>query len=306
MNLVKKVSRRLQPWRFRRRHDLWRLLMRLPPMTLTRNTRHGRMSFSTGDHVVGEHLFLFGHAEYELVERALAQVRRYGGAGSRPYLIDIGANIGTICIPLLLHEGFQRGLAIEPAPENVHYLRKNAAQNGLAERLTVIPMGLSAEKSTLRLELDPTNPGDHRIRMGTTAAPELHSESKRTVIEVAVDTLDHILAENGVAAEDIAAIFMDVQGHEGYVLQGAQHTLAAGMPLVMEFWPYGLRRAGTDPQMLATLLQPYYTHLVDLRAEAAGLQPLSYLNTIMNGLKDDQFTDVILFRNPTTTLRGEA
>jgi FkbM family methyltransferase len=298
MMVFEKVKRRIRPWLFTR-HDIWRLLKRLPAMTVTLNTQHGRMSFSTGDHVVGEHLFLFGHAEYDLVEKALAQVRRLGGLSGRTYVLDIGANIGTICIPLLLHEGFPKAVAIEPAPENVYYLRRNAAQNGLAERLTIVPVGLSSTKSTLRLELNPTNPGDHRIRMETPAgAPELQGESTREVIEIAVDTLDHVLQEKGISPSDIAVIFMDVQGHEGYVLQGAQETLARGTPLVMEVWPYGLRRAGTDPYMMSTLLSSHYTHFIDLRAESNSLQPITMLDKIIDTLKDDQFTDVVLFRQP--------
>jgi hypothetical protein len=45
-----------------------------------------------------------------------------------------------------------------------------------------------------------------------------------------------------ISAAEIDLVWMDVQGHEAHVLAGA--TCLAGVPVVTEFWPFGLRRAG--------------------------------------------------------------
>ena len=45
---------------------------------------------------------------------------------------------------------------------------------------------------------------------------------------------------------------IDVQGFEMSVLKGATRVLAENrnIAVLMEFWPYGLRKAGTDPREL--------------------------------------------------------
>jgi hypothetical protein len=52
------------------------------------------------------------------------------------------------------------------------------------------------------------------------------------------------LAEGGdIAVAETTVVWVDAQGHEGQILAGAQ-TLLGRVPMVLEFWPYGLRRAG--------------------------------------------------------------
>jgi hypothetical protein len=36
---------------------------------------------------------------------------------------------------------------------------------------------------------------------------------------------------------------MDTQGYEGCIMKGAQNVLQNKVPMVVEFWPYGLDRA---------------------------------------------------------------
>jgi hypothetical protein len=46
---------------------------------------------------------------------------------------------------------------------------------------------------------------------------------------------------------------MDTQGYEGHVLAGARRLLDSGTPLVMEFWPYGIKRVNYFELMKAAL-----------------------------------------------------
>ena len=48
-------------------------------------------------------------------------------------------------------------------------------------------------------------------------------------------------------------IWMDVQGYEGHVLSGAPLTLSKKMPLVIEFWPYGMERANSFDKLKNSL-----------------------------------------------------
>ncbi len=282
---------------FPRRQKVWQALKYLPAFTLTVNTKHGRLSFSSHDRVIGEHLFLYKQVDYDFIAKSVALMKQYASFDQERYVIDIGANIGIVCIPLVAENHFPRALAFEPTPNSVAYLKQNILQNGLSEKIDVFAMGLSSSRSEMEMELSSESPGDNRIRLTTTKPlPNLHHEDRRRVIRVPLNTLDTVLQDANLKPQDIQAIFLDVQGHEWYVLQGAQTVLATGVPLLMEVWPYGLNRAGTDLISLGDLLAKYYTHLVDMRQESLVLQSITAFTSIADALKDDQFTDVCLFR----------
>lgn len=51
---------------------------------------------------------------------------------------DIGAHIGTVTVAVLLDNPDATAVCVEPIPENLDVLRANLAENGLAERATVL------------------------------------------------------------------------------------------------------------------------------------------------------------------------
>lgn len=59
-------------------------------------------------------------------------------------------------------------------------------------------------------------------------------------------------------------IWMDTQGFEGHILTGASKALAKRTPLVIELWPYGMKRAGLFSSLKAALLQTNYESFYNL------------------------------------------
>jgi len=61
-------------------------------------------------------------------------------------------------------------------------------------------------------------------------------------------------------------IKMDVQGFEGHALRGLEQTIRNSPRLVMmsEFWPDGLRSAGTDPHQLLSQLEQWGLKISEL------------------------------------------
>lgn len=53
-------------------------------------------------------------------------------------LIDVGAHIGTVAIAFLLDNPDAKAVAVEPLPENVEMIRRNAESAGVADRLVII------------------------------------------------------------------------------------------------------------------------------------------------------------------------
>lgn len=73
-------------------------------------------------------------------------------------------------------------------------------------------------------------------------------------IDVETVTLDHFF-ETQMANQRLDVLKMNVEGAEGLVIDGANHILMNCKPfIVMEFWPEGLKRVGTNPATLLTQL----------------------------------------------------
>ena len=207
------------------------------------STFTGPMFVFAADGVIGRSLIDSGHFGEHKIDEVLAYLVSHHGFVPGTF-VDIGANIGTHLVHALQPDRFTMGVGVEADSDNFRLLQANAAVRGLTNRCRLINVALSSEKGHATLERCPTNYGDHRIRVaGIDGLPDL-GESARTLCVVQQDTADNVLA-----AADIdwskTLTWMDTQGHEGQILAGATATLGEQAPaVVMEFWPYGLERAG--------------------------------------------------------------
>jgi FkbM family methyltransferase len=185
-------------------------------------------------------------------------------------VLEIGANIGTETVSLLMRHGVKRVVAIEPDAENVRFLRANLALNGVQDRVAIYEMALSDADGTVVLERSRDNWGDHRVRVGGAFGPDLHYEGLRTTTEVTARRLDSLVDVGEVDLDEIDLVWMDAQGHEGHILSGAERLLAARVPIVTEYWPYGLARVGALERFHA-LVARHYRAVVDLREPTVAL-----------------------------------
>ena len=238
---------------------VWHYLHGFPEFSLLTRTRHGWMTYSNKDVAIGRLLFLEGHFEYELIARTVALLRELalprGGL-----LVDVGANIGTVTLTLLREGIFGSAIAVEPIPGNYRRLTRNLWLNGLRHRVRLIQGAAGIEAGTLRMTLSPTNHGDHRIQPSVSLGPERMMESTWSSVDVQCDRLDDLVAER----PDL--LWMDVQGFELRVLQGAPRLLAAGVPVVMEFAPYWIAQAGVDVTEFCEFFSSRFGTFFDLRA----------------------------------------
>lgn len=60
-------------------------------------------------------------------------------------LIDVGAHIGSVAIAFLLDNPKARAIAVEPLPENVEMIERNADSAGVRDRLTVMADAIGAK-----------------------------------------------------------------------------------------------------------------------------------------------------------------
>ena len=245
---------------------------------------HGRETFivHTRD-PIGRDLYVHGEYDFGKVERSLGLL----GRRSAGTLVDIGANIGSVCIPAVARGIAERAIAVEPEPVNCAMLRANVAMNGLNDRITCFENALGAhDDREVLLELSEENKGDHRIEATTGA-----TRGRRSVA-VQMRRLDSLVPS---LDPDRDLIFMDVQGFEKFVLDGAGVHLASRVPIAMELWPEGMMEHCTFDDLFDVI--GGYSHFYDLNlAPAPVLTPLGALRELWDGYirGDVGFGDILL------------
>ncbi len=208
------------------------------------------------DNGIGKDVFATGEYDFQKFIQAFDLCNKNLNGRKKPtILIDAGANIGTICIPAVARGFVRRAVAIEPAPLNCRLLRANIALNDLCNSIVVHECALGASTDVeLALELHETNFGDHRIRVNTDDDIELKNK-----VHVKSGTLDGLCP--AVDYMD-SLLWMDIQGYEGFALLGGKDLLKTRIPLIIEFWPYGIRQAGAFSPLKAAVA--YYDGYFDL------------------------------------------
>ena len=197
---------------------------------------------------------MYGEFEFDKFVRSLKYLPDF----HRGLLLDIGANIGSICIPAVSRGYFGRAIAFEPELQNFELLEANVRLNRLSQLVDCRRLALGGQDNVrLSMELSTSNFGDHRIRV--TSREGDFSERSRATVEVSSMRLDSVI---GADAEDVSLMWMDTQGYEGFVLSGAERLMSRGVPLVSEFWPYGMERVQSYEPFKASLNK--YTTFLDL------------------------------------------
>jgi FkbM family methyltransferase len=199
--------------------------------------------------------------------------------------LDIGANVGYYTALAVARIGSGKIIAIEPDPENFDYLQKTVAANH-APNVICIPQAVAAEKCVLVLYRSTSNRGDNRLY------PNNLCDSS---IEVPVSTVDQLMRQYDVGAVNLVKI--DVQGFEGHVIQGMQYTILGSpdLTLLMEFWPFGLRSAGTDPEGLLVELERMGFRLYELTPKGS-LAALTSKQALILRYPGRRYTNIAGFR----------
>lgn len=204
---------------------------------------YGDFEGSRDDRVVIEEYKRLGTWAPELV--SLITQRLLVGAGAEAgqgTFIDVGANIGLVCIPVL-ERSAARAICFEPEPRNFAYLSRNLARHGLSSRAVCHAAACHNTTGQMALALSPDNLGDHRLQRPVSADSE--AGARHTVL-VPVVRMDELLRDVPLAAPVVMKV--DVQGSEVGVFDGATETLRRVDHLITEYWPRGIVAHGDNAQ----------------------------------------------------------
>jgi FkbM family methyltransferase len=242
------------------------------------------------DQTGGKIIFSTGECEIHKFVLAIKLLRKHElYDDGQMLLIDVGANIGFICIPAAARGYVKCVIAIEPHPDNCRLLRANVALNGLTKTVSVHESACGMfDGEKLELELSEDNFGDHRIHVND--APGRYNENRRRTIQIQSDTLDTVCA---LQRSQKSFIWMDTQGYEGHVLAGGRRWLEAGTPLCLEFWPYGMKRATNSFQLMKSALVSY-AGFYDLE-NPEKFRPIEDLDDLYTQIGEaGRFTDILV------------
>jgi FkbM family methyltransferase len=267
------ARRDLARWRTRRL--FFRVAKHFTPIVAV-DAQDGRYLVSTRDQMIGYWTFMNGSFDADTLQKGMALL---GAVTDGEFslegrtTLDIGANIGTQTVPLIGTWSAGRVIAIEPDPGNATLLRQNVVANGYERAATVLELAVSNVDGVVQLERSDVNPGDHRVRVAGSDQAARMGEENRALVDVRAARIDSLIAEGAIPADDVALIWMDTQGHEGHVLAGATRLLGR-VPVITEYWPYGLRRAG-GLELFHTLVAEHFRTVIDLGSGGGhGLQRL--------------------------------
>jgi FkbM family methyltransferase len=149
-----------------------------------------------------------------------------------------------VTIPFIWHTDLKkcRVHAFEPNPVTHERLCRHISINGMTGIIKAHRVALSDKEETANL-IDERYDNSGAARLGSDAPG----------IPVEVTTLDAFCQKH--AENRLDAIKIDVEGREVQFIEGARITLERFKPaLVAEFWPPGLRRAGTVVDDMAQVL----------------------------------------------------
>ena len=140
--------------------------------------------------------------------------------------MDVGANKGSFLPPLSRAAGPEgRVVAFEPQPELAEYLERACRAAGL-ENVAIEAAGVSDRAGSRRLRI----PGASGPSPGASLEGSVAARSPGRDVSVPVVALDDYLRDE---RRRIAAIKIDVEGHELSVLRGAGGTIERDAPLVV-------------------------------------------------------------------------
>jgi FkbM family methyltransferase len=244
----------------------------------------------TSDQALSRPVFVYGNYEFGKFEKVVSLLKSRGFMLGT--LVDVGANIGTICIAAVKRGYASRAIAIEPESKNYRALVSNIYLNDLADKIVPFNLALGdTHDQTLTLELSTENSGDHRIRVSSEEG--ISAEEKRQTVVVRSDTFDSAVPK----VDKTYLIWMDTQGYEGTILQGARNALASRVPMVVEFWPYGMKRANSYAALRAAVTG--YSQYYDLSEREPRPVDMSdsALDSLYQRLEEkgiNKFTDILL------------
>jgi FkbM family methyltransferase len=233
---------------------------------------------------LGRQLFVRGwRQDIGHLTRAVNILREHGAYRAGSTFVDVGAHIGTTSVEAVRRQGFARGVALEPAPDNFRMLRVNLAANEVDSVVTALQAAVSDREGEVELVLNARSSGAHTLL-------PLLPDRAGAILGVQAVRLDDLVRRKVIEPDLVGLLWADAAGAEGFVLAGASALLERCVPIVTALRP----ALPSWPQTKKTLIQllSRYTGFVNLRRGKD--PPVDTLEPLLDSLTGDG--DLLAFR----------
>jgi FkbM family methyltransferase len=197
------------------------------------DTKHGRMNIRHSQDYISKQLMAHGEYEWYVIEIIKTLCARHS-TGS---ILDIGANQGTVCLPLSKMFPDYTIHAFEVQPHLVEIIKENIELNQ-CKNIVLQNYGVSNEAGTIKITVPDYKSADNIGAFSLDPFVNQHSPisvgtgSNVTVTTTVIDSISSL--------GHIRCIKLDIEGFELRALQGALQTLKQNNypPIVYELWGY--------------------------------------------------------------------
>lgn len=204
--LSKRVQHKINKYRFQR--------VGSDTQSVSTDVQNWRMVLPTDDLEVSRQLFYNG-----VYDEPLVNVLREIIDGGQT-IADVGSHIGFMTLVMAERVGSPGSVfALEPHPDNFHYLEENVRLNGYQDRVECLNFGLSDEESTSELHIHPENKGAHSI---------VHPSPTRNESSVEIQTK----LGDTVLPRDVDFLKIDTEGAEPLIFKGLTETIKTSQPTI--------------------------------------------------------------------------
>ena len=179
-------------------------------------------------------------------EQSISNIGKISNIDEKKTIIDIGANIGSVSLPLAKMFKNSKIISIEPTVYAFTKLKKNINLNpNLKKRINLQNIFISNKNKTIKEVHSSWNFSDnykkHKVHLGTLKKTSLKTKK-----------LDDICSK----IKNIEFIKIDVDGHELDVLKSGKKTINKHKPFIyFEFAPYLYKEFGYTSKTLINFIK---------------------------------------------------
>lgn len=196
--------------------------------------------------------------------------------------LDIGANIGTTSIYVAKNHKQMNVIAFEPDTDNFKILKSNCVLNEVENTVKCENCALSNKSGIQKFIYNKSNPGASHLISDI--------ENNAGTSEVSAITLDEYIKTKNIPIDKICMIWIDTEGYEAEVIEGAQNLLRGrAVPLFMEMNYKEYRKKGMLEKYINNM-NLVYTHFIDMGNYSKGEEtwiPVDNLGKYIKKMEDN-------------------
>ncbi len=224
-------------------------------------------------------------------------LEKHGYLGKK-FAVDIGANIGTTCLPLAQMTSLNI-LAIEPIPAAYEMLIANVDRNSFSHRTTCVKNAVTCQSGKIDIVFNNRAYGESEVIVNGLERSYSTDANFKEHLSVQSAPLDKILSEQRIQANQVAFVWSDTEGCETDVIKTGEKLWKNNVPLYTELYPLKLKSHGGTEEFVKQAMQNFSFLItreeLALKGENTEVSPIEKLRLIIDDLhRKATHSDVLL------------